>query len=238
VQAGGPFLFRKQVVPKIITRIERPDATLVERFRHVRMDQIIKALHPSQLLDSAIKPLAQRDCHILGPAVTVSGADANSLTGILAAGVAQAGDVIVMAAGNPRGYAWGGGQTLSADHVGCAGVVVDGPVIDADAILQRTTPVFCRGSTLHKGTQEELGSINVPVVCGGVTIHPGDLVIGTLDGVCVIPREQAPGMIDQVEQDSARIEANIAKLKATKSTIFALRGGRSITKDLDIDWID
>ena len=225
-------------MPKIITRIERVDAALVERFRRVRMDQIVKALHPSQLLDSAIKPLANRDWHILGPAVTVSGADANSLTGILAAGVARTGDVIVMAAGNPGGYAWGGGQTLSADHAGCAGVVVDGPVIDADAILQRTTPVFCRGSTLHRGTEEQLGSINVPVVCGGVTIHPGDLVLGTLDGVCVVPRRQAPDLIDQAERESARIESNIAKLKDTKSTIFALRGGRAMTRDLDIEWID
>ena len=225
-------------MPQIVTRIERPDAALVERFRHVRMDQIIKLLHPGQLLDSAIKPLAHRDWHILGPAVTVSGADGSSLSGILAAGVAQAGDVIVMAAGNPAGYAWGGGQTLSAEHAGCAGVVVDGSVVDADAILQRATPVFCRGSTLQRGTREELGSINVPVVCGGVTIQPGDLVIGTLDGVCVIPREQAPAMIDQVERESFRIEGNIAKLKATRSTIFALRGGRAVTQDLDIEWID
>lgn len=225
-------------MPQVFSRIARPDPALSERYRQVRMDQVVKLLPPAQLMESAIRPLAQQPWQIVGPAVTVSAADATSMAALLATGVAQAGDVIVIAAGNPAGYAWGGGLTLSADHIGCAGVVVDGSVIDAQDILTRVTPVFCRGSTLHRPTGSRLGSVNVPVTCGGVRIEPGDMVLGTLDGVCVIPRADAARLIEPVEQESQRINANIAKLKATRSTLFALRGGRAITKGTDIDWMD
>lgn len=223
---------------QVFSRIERPDPALVQRYRDVRMDQIVKALPATQLLDGAIKPLAHRTWRFAGPAITVSRADAHALGALMATGVAQPGDVIVIAAENARGYAWGGGLTLSADHVGCAGVVVDGDVIDAEEILQRDTPVFCRGTTLRRVTDDQPGSVNVPITCGGVRIDPGDLMIGTLDGVCAIPRTLVPDIIVSLEQESRRIDANIARLKATRSTIFALRGGRTMTAGRDVDWID
>ena len=156
---------------------------------------------------------------------------------IIATGAAQPGDVIVMAANSDlEGHTWGSGLTLSAKNVGCEGVVVDGLVIDSDSILALQVPVFCRGSTLRSKGTEELGSVNVPVVCGGVDIRPGDLVLGSLDGVYVIPQEELESRIQEAEPESARIQANIEKLVTSKGTIFDLRGGRGMARKLGIDW--
>ncbi len=226
-------------MPKVYASINRPPRDLVAHVRGLRLDQIVKALPVTQLMDSAIKPLGLRNVRIVGPAVTVASVGPDPMLGMIATGVAQPGDVIVVAAGgNEAGFAWGGGLTLSAANVGCAGVVVDGVVIDADSIVEQDTPVFCRGSTLRSTPIEVRGSINVAVTCGGVLIEPGDLIVGTLDGVCVIPRADIEELVATVGPESARINANIETLIATKQTIFDLRGGRSLADDLGLEWVD
>lgn len=226
-------------MPKVFATIDRPPRELVAQVRHLRLDKIVKALAPTQLMDSAIKPLALRNVRAVGPAVTVASNGPDPMLGIIATGVAQPGDIIVVAAGgSTAGFFWGGGLTLSAANVGCAGVVVDGVVIDADAIVGQDTPVFCRGATLRSVPIAATGSVNVAVTCGGVVIQPGDVIVASLDGVCVIPRGDLADLIGVVAPESARINANIETLKASKKTIFDLRGGRQFAADLGFEWID
>ncbi|MBM3505273.1 MAG: hypothetical protein FJX65_15535 [Alphaproteobacteria bacterium] len=224
---------------KVFAKIARPSPDVVAEFRCARLDQIVKSLPRDRLMDMAIKPLGGSAVRIVGPAVTVAAGTANPMLAVVATGVVRPGDVIVIAAGgDSSGYTWGGGLTLSAQNVGCEGVVVDGLVIDADSILERSVPVFCRGATLHPPAPVPPGSINVEVVCGGAKVCPGDLIVGALDGVCVIPREELSERLAQAITESQRIEANIAKLQATKGTIFDLRGGRQMARDLGLEWVD
>ncbi|MDA0369850.1 MAG: 4-hydroxy-4-methyl-2-oxoglutarate aldolase [Proteobacteria bacterium] len=226
-------------MPKVYASINRPPRDLVAQVHGLRLDQIVKALPTAQLMDSAIEPLGLRNVRVVGPAVTVASVGPDPMLGMIATGVAQPGDVIVVAAGgSTAGFAWGGGLTLSAANVGCAGVVVDGVVIDADSIVEQSLPVFCRGATLRSTPVQARGSVNVAVTCGGVLIEPGDVIVGTLDGVCVIPRGDVADLIAAVGPESARINANIETLKATRQTIFDLRGGRRLADDLGLEWID
>ena len=107
---------------EIFASIERPDPALVERYRSVLLGQLVKVLSPGQIMDDAIKPFAGRKVRIAGPAVTAVSSHPDFMLGILATGVARAGDVIVIAPGDPdAGAAWGAGLTISTDILKCEG---------------------------------------------------------------------------------------------------------------------
>ena len=224
-------------MPKVVSTITRPDASVIERFKKVRMDQVAKLVPAGSILASSIKPLALRNVKIVGPAVTVAPDGADLMMGVLSTGVAQAGDVIVVAAdGDDRGAAWGGGLTLSADNLGCAGVIVDGLVMDSASVVERATPVFGNGTTLLGRMSDTPGSINVEVTCGGATVRPGDIVMGDLDGVFVVPQDQAEEILAKAEAISEKINAGAAKMAESKSTMFQTAGGRDLATKLGVDW--
>ena len=45
-----------------------------------------------------------------------------------------------------------------------------------------------------------MGEINVPVSCGGQVVFPGDILVGDADGVCVIRKEEARGLVEAVQK--------------------------------------
>ena len=75
---------------------------------------------------------------------------------------------------------------------GCAGVVTDGGLRDADEISKMTLPAFCaKPSAPTNLTKHQALDLNVPIGCGGVAVFPGDIAIGDGDGVMIIPAEIA-----------------------------------------------
>ena len=58
------------------------------------------------------------------------------------------------------------------------------------------------------------GRIGLPVVAGGVSVEAGDIVVGDLDGVVVIPRAQLDVVLDRlavVRRAEAALQEKIAK---------------------------
>jgi regulator of RNase E activity RraA len=49
--------------------------------------------------------------------------------------------------------------------------------------------------------------VNVSVSCGGVVVSPGDIVVGDVDGIVVVPRRSAPAVIDGARSLQRRLEA-------------------------------
>jgi len=224
---------------KVVATIERPSPSLIARFKAAMREVVTENVTRSQIMDPAIKPLNGRDWSIVGPAVTVKIESFDHLMSIAALGVAQPGDVIVIAAnGHLNSSVWGGGLTLSAMNIGVEAVVVDGAVMDARAILARGLPVWCRGGYPAHGTWEQPGSVNVPVAAGGVQVNPGDIICGDLDGVIVVPRLEAERIILAVEEKTARIREMGKMLTAEKSTLFEKRGGKEMVKSKGVEWID
>ena len=75
---------------------------------------------------------------------------------------------------------------------GCAGVVTDGGLRDADEIAALEIPSFCaRPSAPTNLTRHQALDLNVPIGCGGVAVFPGDIAVGDGDGVIIIPAELA-----------------------------------------------
>lgn len=84
---------------------------------------------------------------------------------------------------------------------GVRGVVVDGATRDAAYILRERFPVFCRYRTpldsLPRWLAVEWGG---PVTIGEVRIEPGDVVVGDLDGVAVVPKALAAPVLLECER--------------------------------------
>ncbi len=71
--------------------------------------------------------------------------------------------------------------------------------------------MFARGVTpigpLHRGP----GEINYPVSMGGIVVHPGDIIVGDLNGVVVVPRAIATELVDRLEtRETAEANYNAA----------------------------
>ena len=83
---------------------------------------------------------------------------------------------------------------------GARGVVVDGATRDAAYIVRERFPVFCRYRTpldsLPRWRAVDWGQ---PVTIGEVRVAPGDVVVGDLDGVVVVPKALAVPVLLECE---------------------------------------
>jgi 4-hydroxy-4-methyl-2-oxoglutarate aldolase len=112
--------------------------------------------------------------------------------------VVRPGDVLVIATGGAPYACWGEMMSLAAKAQGVAGVIVDGPLTDVAQQMDIGLPVFGKGrAALTTQVLGEGGSINLPVVCGGLHVDPGDLVLGSADGVLVLPKREAEHLYDR-----------------------------------------
>jgi regulator of RNase E activity RraA len=86
---------------------------------------------------------------------------------------------------------------------GVAGMVSDGCVRDSGTIGEIGLPIFCAGASAPLNlARHHAVDLNVPIACGGVAVYPGDIVVGDVDGVVIVPRHLA----EEVAKDAAEQE--------------------------------
>jgi regulator of RNase E activity RraA len=157
-------------------------------------------------LASDIRNVTNPELKLVGRACTVRVYPGDNLMVHKALDVAEPGDVIVIAASaSPMNAVIGDLVCTKARHRRIAGFVVDGLVRDLPGIRALGDfPVFARGVTpigpLHRGP----GEINYPIAAGGIVVNPGDVVVGDLNGVVIVPREAADEMVRRLEARSAQ----------------------------------
>lgn len=89
------------------------------------------------------------------------------------------------------------------EYRGCAGVVTDGGLRDAEDISDLTMPSFCaKPSAPTNLTKHQALDINVPIGCGGVAVFPDDIAVGDGDGVIIVPAE----IVDEVADEAKGME--------------------------------
>lgn len=194
---------------------------LVEGFRGVAVasaaDAVDKIAGRRGYLDAAIKPRIN-DRKIVGPAVTVLEGPTDEFVppqhALDAIDESEAGSVIVIAIEGEENVAvWGGLMTAGAVANKHEAAVLDGGIRDIVEIRRDYDfPVYARsaspGTTL--GRHKTLDA-NVPVTIGGVEVNPGDILIGDVDGVVVVPRDRAEEVLEMAREIDSR-EAEQAKL--------------------------
>ena len=181
-------------------------------------DAVDKVCGRRGYLDSVIKPRIN-DKRICGPAATVLEAATDEFVppqhALDLIDETPAGSVIVISieGGVSEVAVWGGLMTAGAVANGHVGAVLDGGVRDLTEIRRDYAfPVYARavspGTTL--GRFRTVAS-QVPVRVGGIMVHPGDIVVGDVDGVVVVPHARAAEVLAMAQEIDVR-ELEQAKL--------------------------
>jgi len=122
---------------------------------------------------------------------------------------------------------WGEIMTMAAKMRGARGAIVDGGVRDTDRVLQQKFPVFARfrSSNGMLGRFRMIG-YQVPIRVGEVSIRPGDVILGDIDGVIVVPRKLAYDVLLKAEyiRDN-EVEIKKMVLSGLKAIDIVDRGG-------------
>jgi 4-hydroxy-4-methyl-2-oxoglutarate aldolase len=103
-----------------------------------------------------------------------------------------------------------------------AALVIDGMARDGTGIVEAQVPVFARGLTPNSCVRSGPGRVGIPVIVGGVAVEAGDVVIGDLDGVVIVPRLTAAVTVAQLmEVVGAETELQ-AQIKAGATELDAV----------------
>jgi len=130
-------------------------------------------------------------------------------------------EIYVAAGGQALSASWGAILTATAKARGAAGAVVDGYHRDTHKILSQSWPVFSKGPCAQDaGVRVQVQAVRVAVEIRATVVRPGDLIVGDIDGVVVIPQE----MEDEV------LERAIAKARKEKLVHRSIEAGMSATE--------
>jgi RraA family protein len=191
-------------------------------FKHLPTTAVSDATGGHTNLRSDIKPLADH-YKIAGRAITVRLPDGENGAVLEAIRAAEEGDILVIDAKGNTNRAVAGDFVLSlAQGIGVQGVVVDGVIRDIAAIRELDFPVFSLGTTVAAGNKNGGGEVNVPIAIGGVSVRPGDYIIGDVDGVVVVPHEDAERIVAAAELKLEKDEIRAQEAHANgKESIIA-----------------
>lgn len=178
-----------------------------------------------QFLPQPIQPIVE-SMRLVGRAMTVQLTDAwgkqdapfGRMTEALDS--IQPHDIYVVTGGSQNCAAWGEIMTATARTRGGAGAIIDGYHRDTPRVLEQNWPVFSRGRFAQDaGVRSKVADFGCPIEIGGVQILHGDLIVGDLDGVIVVPAK--------IEKEV--IEKAIEKATAEKVVRKAIEAGMSST---------
>jgi 4-hydroxy-4-methyl-2-oxoglutarate aldolase len=202
--------------PPLLTirrRFARPDPALVEALRGIQTGFAVDAMDGSGALHHRIKPVDPAPAVVVGVAVTCDCGPADNLAVFAALDIAGPGDILVCAAGGYEGTAVIGDLVAGmARNKGAAALVTDGLVRDLVGLRQVGLPVFAAGVTPNSPARQGPGTAGLPIVVGGVRVESGDVLVGDLDGVVVIPRERLAAVVDRlaaIRQKEATLDAAV-----------------------------
>lgn len=194
--------------------------SIIEKFKQVPTTAISDVLNGMNNLDPQIKPLKE-EYKIAGRAYTVQLPIGDNLMLLKSLKEAKPGDILVV---DVKGDTY---RAVAGDFVvgmmktlGIGGLVVDGVIRDIIDIKGLNFPVFCKGTTVSSGGKNGPGATNIPISCGGTSVNPGDIIVGDVDGVVVIPKEDAEDVLEGSEKKIISDDKREAKVSGNRDEII------------------
>ena len=199
---------------------------LFERLREFTVPELCDGAGVFSAMDYHIKPWIGRT-KIVGRALTVKVPAGEGAIVSRAIELAGEGDVIVIAGqGVCQCSYWGDHRSLCARLQGAAGVVIDGAFRDLEGCEEAGFPVFARALTCGTAQKTGEGQINVPASCAGVAVNPGDFIVGDVNGVCVIPRDQAETVLERAAKKVAAQKRAAEEMERTGKAVTRIQMDR------------
>ena len=195
---------------------QRPPRDAIARLEGAMTGQVADALGGLGALDASIKPIAHAPPAMksfVGPALSCTNSPADQLGLVGALAYAEPGDVLLVGTEAYLGTAVIGdlmaGMLL---NLGAAGLVTDGAVRDTPGIIGVGLPVFCAGVSPNSPQRNGPGTVGLAISIGGVTVNPGDILVGDVDGVVVVPQDALDDVIehvDEIKRMESEVEAKV-----------------------------
>jgi 4-hydroxy-4-methyl-2-oxoglutarate aldolase len=194
-----------------------PVAELLARYEQLYTGAISDVLREHALLDQGIGQLIplRPERSVAGIAFTVKSAPNVKITGELTyrgqmLDEMQANAFVVWDTTNDeKATLWGGVMTATVVAKGVKAALIDGGIRDTHQILEKDFPVFYK----YRIPNGSLGRCLIthyqtPIMIRGVVIKPGDVILGDIDGIVVVPRDIAYEVLVRAEE----IRANEKKI--------------------------
>ena len=179
---------------------KRPDKSIVEKFTGVPTSNIGDAQGREGSINFGINPVSKKCSSFAGPAITVSVLQRDNLAAHAVMKFVQPGDILVIETRDCLGGAvFGAHMAGQYKNSGVAAIVTDGLIRDLDELEEIGIPVFARGANPNGPHKNGPGSVGMGVTIGGVSIRAGDIVGGDCDGVIVVPQENIPETLAELE---------------------------------------
>lgn len=188
-----------RVTPEQLERARKFQAAILcdVAGRRGTMHARIRALNPTMI--------------VCGPAFTVEVRPGDNLMFHVALAVAKSGDVIVVDGKADATCAlFGDLMVTQAQAAKLGGFVVDAASRDTASLAAGSFPIFAAGTNPCGPTKGLPGRLSIPVSVGGVAVNPGDLVVGDVDGVVVIPKAEIEGVLAAAQK---KVEAEAQRIK-------------------------
>ncbi|MBO4888145.1 MAG: RraA family protein [Firmicutes bacterium] len=188
---------------RIYLKRELPDPALIEAFKQIPASNTADCMerncgmHPRIKLMSS--PKAQMSC---GAAFTVKCRAGDNMGIHAAMRYVEEGDYLVIS-NEEDGYRSLIGEVMMTylyRYKKIAGIIIDGSIRDIDELSKWDFPIYATGTNPGGPYKEGPFEINVPISCGGISVYPGDIILADPDGVIVIPRKDAPEILEAAQK--------------------------------------